>query len=132
MRKFVVIAAVFAAVVIAAACGWPSFARHHQFCSRAVCASYDETLAKPGEVAFEVRSRSGRPVRGVTVDTLSGSGWAGDAVTDPSGAATLHPGEWEVLAIRIDEEVITFWPSPMDALAGPDTGTGVRFRVVIR
>jgi len=122
---------VIATLIIASLLLWPSFARHHTFVNGHTSLRYDESLNSPGTVSFHVRNPSGQPIAGVPVNTYSSSGWAAGTITDSHGYATLFPGEWEILAVRVNDDEIRFWPSPLDLIAGPDTGNGVRFTVEI-
>jgi len=120
-----------AVALLALPFAWSCFAKQHAFCAGGACVRYQENLQAPGMVRFDVRNRRGNPMSGIAVNTLSDSGWAQGAVTGSDGTATLQPGELEILAVQLNGRVIRFWPSPVDLLAGPDTGSGVRFSVVM-
>lgn len=97
---------------------WAAYAAHHSFCHGAVCVRYEEGVGEAGEVRFHVESPSGKPLGGLKVNTMSN--------------ARFGASEWEVIAVQVDGRVVQFWPSPVDLVAGPDTGTGVWFNVVLR
>lgn len=61
-----------------------------------------------GVVTFIILDANQQPVRDVWVSTQSDSGWDGSSPTDADGQATLRPGEHEVTAIMIDDDILDF------------------------
>ena len=90
----------------------------------------------PVGLIFVVRNEAGRPVPGVTVNSLSNSGWAQQTRTDTNGVAIIRPGEIDVAAVAIgtNQYRLTPWPENglLEYLFSPICADGLIFSVKLR
>ena len=87
----------------------------------------------PGALTFVIRDSHDRPLPGVTVMSESFSGTTKKFITDASGAATIEPGEVEVLAVYIaNHEFRLRSRNAILEMQGPDCNSGLTFNVIMR
>ena len=78
-------------------------------------------------VCFE----DGTPSPGTAIAFRSSSGWTSEAITDQVGNARVFSGESEVLAIRVNGNVLKEWSSDLWFLC-PSVSDGLFFHIVLK